>query len=162
MSNFEKVIDFNFQFGVLESKEIKTNFNIFEEKPFESEFCLKLIREEVAELEDAVSKKDYIETADALTDILYVVYGMGARLGINLDKTFEEVHINNMSKLCSSEEESIQTVNYYLENPHLGYLHPSYRLTPCGTRYVVYNTSTGKILKSYKYQSVDLAKICVK
>ena len=40
-----------------------------------------------------------IEIADALTDLLYVVYGMGAHMGIELDYCFDEVHRSNMSKL---------------------------------------------------------------
>jgi hypothetical protein len=158
-SNFEKVIEFNVHCGVIKDSNILPQSNILEENPIEVERCLKLIREEVAELEKAVVEKDYIETADALSDILYVVYGMGARLGINLDKTFHEVHINNMSKLCSSEEEAIQTVEFYQKNPHLGYLHPSYRLSPDNTKYVVFNTSTGKILKSVQWMKVDLEKV---
>src|SRR5205823_15110373 len=45
----------------------------------------RLIREEIAELCKAVKEKDYIETVDALADIIYVVLGMGARIGINMD-----------------------------------------------------------------------------
>jgi predicted HAD superfamily Cof-like phosphohydrolase len=40
-----------------------------------------------------------VEIADALTDILYVTYGVGHAFGIDLDKCFEEVHNSNMSKL---------------------------------------------------------------
>ena len=43
--------------------------------------------------------KSLKETADALTDILYVTYGAGHAFGINLDKCFEEVQNSNMSKL---------------------------------------------------------------
>ncbi len=58
-----------------------------------------LISEELAELKDAIDKKDIKEVADALTDILYVTYGAGHAFGINLDKCFEEVQSSNMSKL---------------------------------------------------------------
>ena len=37
--------------------------------------------------------------ADALTDLLYVIYGMGITYGLNLDECFKEVHRSNMSKL---------------------------------------------------------------
>ena len=40
-----------------------------------------------------------VEIADALTDILYVVYGAGHTFGIDLDDCFDEVHASNMSKL---------------------------------------------------------------
>lgn len=40
-----------------------------------------------------------VETADALTDILYVTYGAGHAFGLDLDKCMKEVHRSNMSKL---------------------------------------------------------------
>ncbi len=58
-----------------------------------------LIKEELAELKDAIEKKDIKEVADALTDILYVTYGAGHAFGINLDECFKEVQSSNMSKL---------------------------------------------------------------
>lgn len=60
---------------------------------------LDLIREEVRELEQAIAAKDIVEIADALTDILYVVYGAGHSFGIDLDECYKEVHYSNMSKL---------------------------------------------------------------
>tara|TARA_B100000963_G_scaffold347580_1_gene354075 strand:- start:1328 stop:1669 length:342 start_codon:yes stop_codon:yes gene_type:complete len=60
---------------------------------------VELIREELAELEEAINKKDLKEVADALTDILYVTYGAGHAFGIDLDKCFDEVQKSNMSKL---------------------------------------------------------------
>ena len=59
----------------------------------------ELIREELEELDEAMGAKDIIEVADALTDLLYVVYGAGHAFGINLDECFLEVHESNMSKL---------------------------------------------------------------
>ena len=59
----------------------------------------ELIEEELAELKNAIDKKDIKEVADALTDILYVTYGAGHAFGINLDKCFKEVQSSNMSKL---------------------------------------------------------------
>ena len=58
-----------------------------------------LIAEEFFELRVAVAKEDIVEIADALTDLLYVVYGAGHAFGIDLDECFLEVHASNMSKL---------------------------------------------------------------
>ena len=58
-----------------------------------------LIAEELEELEIALANKDIIEVGDALTDLLYVVYGAGHAFGIDLDECFIEVHESNMSKL---------------------------------------------------------------
>lgn len=59
----------------------------------------ELIREELEELHEAFSAKDIVEVADALADLLYVVYGAGHAFGIDLDECFLEVHRSNMSKL---------------------------------------------------------------
>lgn len=63
---------------------------------------LDLIKEEISELNDAIKNNDFIETRDALADILYVVYGMADVLGINIDVIFRknislEVNKNTLS-----------------------------------------------------------------
>ena len=65
------------------------------------ELRVDLIEEEVGELNEAIfdASGDLVEVADALADILYVVYGAGHAFGIDLDKCFDEVHRSNMSKL---------------------------------------------------------------
>lgn len=156
-TNFEKVVDFNEQFGVhiLE----KPSSSVFEEHPKLVKLRMDLIREEVSELEEAVKDKDLIETVDALADILYVVYGMGASFGIDLDKAFNLVHESNMSKLCVSEDEAKETVEWYkneYDNNRLPYDSPDYRKSMNDKYWVVYNKSTGKVLKSINYHPVDL------
>ena len=67
-----------------------------------SEFRIRiyeLIKEELEELKQAITNKDLLEVADALTDILYVTYGAGHAFGIDLDSCFDEVQNSNMSKL---------------------------------------------------------------
>ena len=160
-SNFEKVVDFNYEFGVLPSKEITPKPTIIQDDPAQVEFCLKLIREECKELEQAVKDNDYVEMADALADILYVVYGMGSRTGIDLDKAFNLVHENNMSKLCKTEEEAQRSVEYYQQNKDkFGYDSPVYRRAPDNEHWVVYNQSTKKVLKSIEWRPVDLTPVC--
>ena len=60
---------------------------------------INLIEEELDELQLAVDNQDMVEVADALTDLLYVVYGAGHAFGIDLDECFHEVHRSNLSKL---------------------------------------------------------------
>ena len=93
MSNFEKVGIFMKTFG----QEVKSKPSFSTDKI--NKLRLSLIKEELEELSDAMQKKDLIEVADALTDILYVTYGAGHAFGINLDKCFDEVQNSNMSKL---------------------------------------------------------------
>lgn len=45
------------------------------------------------------SRENLTQIADALTDLLYVVYGAGHAYGIDLDACFDEVQRSNMSKL---------------------------------------------------------------
>ena len=64
-----------------------------------AELRYELIREELEEMREALDSRDLVGVADALTDLLYVVYGAGHAFGLNLDETFNEVHRSNMSKL---------------------------------------------------------------
>ena len=93
MTNFVKVGTFMKTFG----QEVKTKPSFSTDKI--NKLRLDLIKEELFELTEAMNKKDLLEVADALTDILYVTYGAGHAFGINLDKCFEEVQNSNMSKL---------------------------------------------------------------
>jgi len=60
---------------------------------------ITLLTEEVAEYIDAASEADLVGIADALADIVYVVYGTAVTYGIDLDRVMSEVHRSNMSKL---------------------------------------------------------------
>jgi len=93
MSNFEKVKNFMTTYG----QEVKESASFPDENIIK--LRLKLIKEELEELEQALNDKNLLEVADALTDILYVTYGAGHSFGINLDACFEEVQRSNMSKL---------------------------------------------------------------
>ena len=93
MSNFDKVGTFMKTFG----QEVKTKPSLSSDKI--NKLRIDLIKEELEELTEAMQKKDLLEVADALTDILYVTYGAGHAFGINLDKCFDEVQNSNMSKL---------------------------------------------------------------
>ena len=93
MTNFDKVGIFMKTFG----QQVKDKPSFSSEKI--NQLRMSLIKEELEELEEAMNNKDLVEVADALTDILYVTYGTGHALGINLDKCFNEVQNSNMSKL---------------------------------------------------------------
>ena len=93
VSNFELVGDFMEAFG--QKVEVDPTWPDFNTR----ELRLELIQEELDELAQAVDDRDMIQIADALTDLLYVVYGAGHSFGIDLDECFEEVHRSNMSKL---------------------------------------------------------------
>ena len=92
-TNFELVGDFMEAFG--QSVQVDPTWPDFNTR----ELRIELIQEELEELSDAVADRDMVQIADALTDLLYVVYGAGHSFGIDLDECFQEVHASNMSKL---------------------------------------------------------------
>ncbi|MDQ6743565.1 MAG: nucleoside triphosphate pyrophosphohydrolase family protein, partial [Candidatus Dormibacteraeota bacterium] len=57
-----------------------------------------LIEEELAELRNAGEARNLVAVADALADLLYVVYGAAETYGIDLQAVFREIHRSNMSK----------------------------------------------------------------
>ena len=93
MSNFDDVKNFMEIYG----QEVKTKSSFPREKIIQLRY--DLIKEELDELSVAINNKDIVEVADALTDLLYVVYGAGHSFGIDLDKCFTEVQRSNLSKL---------------------------------------------------------------
>lgn len=92
-TNFELVGDFMEAFGQ------QVNIEPTMRDKSIQDLRVDLIAEELEELELAITNTDIVEMADALTDLLYVVYGAGHAFGIDLDECFLEVHSSNMSKL---------------------------------------------------------------
>ena len=111
MTNFEKVKQFMQTFG----QEVKTKASFSDEKT--NQLRLNLISEELEELKNAMTSKDLLEVADALTDILYVTYGAGHAFGINLDKCFDEVQNSNMSKLGSDGKPIYNDLGKVMKGP---------------------------------------------
>jgi len=106
-TNFEKVQDFNRAFDMVDKEPAQYTSGyideldrqqrdeyqhirpqLFTETPKIIRLRLDLINEEIGELNQAIETNDFIETRDALADILYVVYGMADVLGINIDTAF--------------------------------------------------------------------------
>jgi predicted HAD superfamily Cof-like phosphohydrolase len=87
-TGFEKVVDFNKCFGSLVSLE--PNRKIYLEHPNIVNLKYGLVDEEVNELIEAYLENDIVEVVDALCDIKYVLYGMAAAFGINMDDEFKE------------------------------------------------------------------------
>lgn len=60
-----------------------------------------LIDEEFEELSTAMLAKDLVGVADALGDLLYVIYGTALAYGLDMEPIVDEIHRSNMSKLWS-------------------------------------------------------------
>lgn len=156
-SNFQKVLEFNRAFGVTTNKTVQ--HHLFDKNPKLVDYRLSLIEEEVQELRDAISQKDLVETVDALADSMYVILGFFTALGVDADQAFDIVHKSNLSKLCKTEEDAIETVRRYQSEVPQRYDSPAYRLADDGIHWVVYNKSTMKVLKNYKYSPANFSEL---
>ena len=116
-SNFELAGDFMTAFG----QEVLTEPTL--PSAHLAKLRLELIREEFEELTVATNAMDIVEIADALTDILYVVYGAGHAFGIDLDECYQEVHRSNMSKLGADGKPIYREDGKILKGPN--YFHPN-------------------------------------
>jgi predicted HAD superfamily Cof-like phosphohydrolase len=69
--------------------------------PYDAERHLRrnLLQEEFNEYLAGEDNNDIVEIADALGDMLYIIYGTSISYGIPIDAIFEEIHSSNMSKL---------------------------------------------------------------
>lgn len=89
----------------------------------------KLIKEEAEEFSEAchsgpnLRSKDWIavdtvEVADALADLLYVVFGAAITFGIPIGKVFAEVHRSNMTKSLDKNKlgKTVKGPNYQPPN----------------------------------------------
>ena len=62
--------------------------------------------------------RDVIETADALADLVYVVYGMAIESGMNLDSVLAEVQASNLSKLMPDGSVKLREDGKVLKGPN--------------------------------------------
>jgi len=119
ITNFRKVESFMKTFG-----------QTVRDKPFmpdlrTQKLRYELIEEELEELRMAMATCDIVDVADALTDLLYVVYGAGHAYGLDLDICFNHIHDSNMSKLGPEGKPIYREDGKVLKGP--GYWEP--RLT---------------------------------
>lgn len=66
--------------------------------PYIIETRRKLLKEEAREYQEAEDQNDLVAIADALGDIVYVVFGTALLYGLDLDQILEEMHRSNMTK----------------------------------------------------------------
>lgn len=63
-----------------------------------TELRVRLIEEEFTELKDALAANNKVEAADALGDMLYLIFGGADIWGIDIERVFAEIHRSNMTK----------------------------------------------------------------
>jgi predicted HAD superfamily Cof-like phosphohydrolase len=76
-------------------------------------FRMNFIREEVKELEDAVSAGDLAETLDALCDLVWVTIGMAHTMNLPWREAWREVARSNMEKVPAKRPEDSKRGTIY-------------------------------------------------
>jgi len=143
----------------------KNIFNVYEEPNNDLKYIISFIKSlkvtinvVLNNLIQASINKDFMAIKEHLCNLLKSIYFMGILLGIDLNKSFDIVHKSNMSKLCTNEPEAQETVQWYKDNDNR-YDTPNYRKSDNDNYWVVYNESTGKILKSINYTPTNFSEM---
>ena len=111
--------------------------------------ALNLVYEEAGELNTAVNDKSLNEIADAVGDLYFVVTQMAMVCGLNPEELVQKVYDSNMSKLCKTEDEAIQTVAAYLKKGIKTYIEPK------DEYFVIKRSEDGKVLKSINFKEPE-------
>jgi hypothetical protein len=144
----DEVEEFNITMGKVWQNRTEPTIN-----KKDAQFVVDFIQEELDEMKEAIEQDDIVGILDAILDITYVGLGNGALVFGLKDKIlpgYAEVQASNMSKICKTEEEAIETVKVRSEQQG----------RPCHyekveDRYVVYRDDM-KVMKSINYFKPDL------
>jgi predicted HAD superfamily Cof-like phosphohydrolase len=133
----------------------------------ESRECLlayTLIKEELQELFDACNtpskilkqedEYDYepnlVEIADAIGDLYFVVTQAAMIHGLDPEMLIDRVYKSNMSKLCLTEQEAVDSVKAYTDKEISTY----YTQLPDG-KFIIKRTVDNKVLKGINFFEPD-------
>jgi len=111
-------------------------------------------------LDDSIIINKFELVSNNIYDLLRWSYIMTLVIGVDADSDFSIVHESNMSKLCSTVEDAIKTVEDYRIKYDAGispYDSPFYYYLPNLDKWIVKNSSSGKALKNIKYKKVNFA-----
>lgn len=157
-TNYQRTMEMNKAIGVPVQTTVQNDIFDTDKSTKIVKLCIDVINTVLIQLTKFVDKKDINGVTESLSYLICSVYRMGCSLGIDLDKAMGMVHDSNMSKLCRTENEAQDTVDWYksqFEEGKLNYDSASYRVDPKSGKYIVFNASTGKILKNINYNAVN-------
>lgn len=117
------------------------------------------IRSNYLRFKIACSTNNIVEVINSLGDLLFATYSMGHSIGVNLDAAFKIVHESNMTKVCRTEQEALDTIEHYKTLQGFETTNVGYRPSASGPYYAMYNRDTGKILKSKYFSEPDFTQI---
>lgn len=129
--------------------------------PERSFMRIRLIREELKELEEAIEKEDITQIAKELADLKYVVFGADIDFGFIrkvdqfnrlADEIFSEVHRSNMTKTMAEAQEAEQEADLFREKGI------RCEVRQIEDRFAVIRED-GKLLKPSFYESADISQI---
>lgn len=123
---------------------------------------VKLLAEEVKELEEACANDDLVEILDAFTDIRYVLEGAVLAFGMQgiAEEAFDAVHDSNMTKACNTMVLATQTKESYGKLGVETYIEQSAtKGMQGGNLFLVKRKEDGKVLKSIHWKQQDLKSI---
>jgi predicted HAD superfamily Cof-like phosphohydrolase len=118
------------------------------------------IEDSYAFLVEAINNKDKNVVGMHLENLIMYCYEALIHLGIHPADSFEIVHRSNMSKICSSETEAIETVKSYKNDKR--YDSPAYRESKTPGKWIIYNKSSNKVLKSVNYKVCNFESLLFK
>jgi NTP pyrophosphatase (non-canonical NTP hydrolase) len=131
---------------------------------------IKLIKDELKELDDGITARDIHELRDGIQDVLFTVYGLAHRAGIDADLDYAEVVRSNMTKFDDNDEDATRTRAKYLA---IGVETVIFKLHDPSTGRVYYVTKSakdqtgsdnkgypkGKWLKSFRFEEPQYAPL---
>lgn len=120
---------------------------------------VSLLQEELNELQEAIDNNDFVEVADALCDLQYVLSGAVLEFGLGdkFKELFDEVQRSNMSKACTSMAVAEATVKHYQDKDGT-----QSTIKEKDGKFLVYRTPDNKVLKSVEYSPASLSEIIEK
>jgi len=117
----------------------------------EIDLAVRLVKEELQELQDALkieNPSEYLnEVADAVGDLFFVVSQVAYIHGLKPEELIEKVYESNMTKMCYSLIEVDKTIAFYKEKNIEAYYVKGVR----EGEFIVKRLSDNKVLKSINF-----------
>lgn len=115
---------------------------------------INLVSHMIDEFEINCEKSDLIMADHNLSDLVILTYQIGYYMNFDMDNMFREVHRSNMTKVCKTEADALESLRQYQKEGT--YKNPVIRMK--NDYYMVYDEVLNKILKFHKWESPSLAQ----
>lgn len=126
---------------------VRTKFELPSQDEFE--LAVRLIREELAELEEAYHNKDKKEYLDACADLAFVYHQVNCISGTPIEEAVNRVAKSNMSKSCRYYSDAVESVKAYAAKGIDAYIREYKGL------YFIYRSTDNKLLKGIHFKEPD-------